>query len=53
MGFLSELKKTIKDADEEANKMIAERKKREAEERRIHQAALKALWDEKHKNDKR
>lgn len=53
MGFFAELKKATKEANEEANKRIAERKKREAEEQRIHQAALKALWDEKHKNDKR
>ena len=53
MGFFAELKKATKEANEEGKKMIAERKKREAELERNRMKALQELWEEKHKNDKR
>ena len=57
MGFLKELaratKEGIKEGSELSKKDIAERKKREAELERNRMKALQALWDDKHKNDKR
>lgn len=53
MGFLKEIKKGIKEGSVKGDKLIAERKKREAELERNRMKALQELWEEKHKNDKR
>lgn len=53
MGFLKELARATKEGSELSKKDIAERKKREAELERNRMKALQALWDDKHKNDKR